>query len=264
MVLIMRDDVLVENKQAREKVLANERSLQVLDKVKELVCLGYDEVVTINQVASYYEVGTEAVKSIVKRNNEELKEDGIKVVKKDDLKEIKGKVQNEPKLNGLYDNIKYSRQLTLFTRRAVLRVGMLLRDSKVAKTVRNYLLNIEEISTDEQIKWAVERAVSKEKRRGLTDAIQESGENERMHGHAYSTYTNMIYKLVLGMSAKKYKKMNDIDGNLRDKLNGRQLNLIKTLEDIAKAQIDLGFKYDEVKEMININYDRYEQKLLSE
>ena len=32
----MRDDVLVENKQAREKVLANERNLQVLDKVKEL------------------------------------------------------------------------------------------------------------------------------------------------------------------------------------------------------------------------------------
>ena len=40
--------------------------------------------------------------------------------------------------------------------------------------------------------------------------------------------------------------------------------MIKTLEDIAKAQIDLGFKYDEVKEMIKINYNRYEQKLLSD
>ena len=258
------DNVLVESKRAREKMLANERSLQVLDKVKELVCLGYNEVVTINQVASYYEVGAEAIKSIIKRNNDELKEDGIKVVKKDKLKEIKGKVQNEPKLNGLYDDIKYSRQLTLFTRRAVLRVGMLLRDSEVAKTVRNYLLNIESISTEEQTEWAIQRALGKQKRRQLTDALKESGEDERMKGFAYSTYTNMIYKLVLGMSAKKYKQMNNIEGNLRDNLNGKQLNLIKTLEDIAKAQLDLGFEYDEVKEIIQINYKRYENKFLLE
>ena len=40
---------------------------------------------------------------------------------------------------------------TLFPRRAILRVGMLLRDSKVAKEVRTQLLNIEE-KTDETTK----------------------------------------------------------------------------------------------------------------
>lgn len=33
-------------------------------------------------------------------------------------------------------------------------------------------------------------------RQALTNAIKESGENERMHGHAYSTYTDLIYKVV--------------------------------------------------------------------
>ena len=256
--IINNDNVLIENKEAREKVLSNERSLQVLDKIKELVCLGKDKVVLTDQVADYYEIPKPTLESVIENHKEELEEDGLKTIRKGDLREFKG---NTLKRCNLYEEYKYSRQLTLFTRRAVLRVGMLLRDSEIAKTVRNYLLNIEEISTTEQIEWAVQRAIGKEKRKTFTDALKESGENERMKGFAYSTYTNMIYKLVLGMSAKKYKKMNDIDGNLRDKLNGRQLNLIKTLEDIAKAQLDLGFEYEEVKEMININYERYINKL---
>ena len=141
-------------------------------------------------------------------------------------------------------------------------LGMIERNEQGRK-IRKYFIEIEK-EFKKMSEKEMARRVGIEVRKSMTDAIKESGENERMHGFAYSTYTNMIYKLVLGMSAKKYKKMNDIDGNLRDKLNGRQLNLIKTLEDIAKAQIDLGFKYDEVKEMIKINYNRYEQKLLSD
>ena len=32
-------------------------------------------------------------------------------------------------------------------------------------------------------------------RQALTKAIQQSNENERMHGHAYSTYTDIIYSV---------------------------------------------------------------------
>ena len=52
-----------------------------------------------------------------------------------------------------YDNgITFSvtnRGLKVFPRRAILRVGMLLRDSVIAKEVRTQLLNIEEKSSDE-------------------------------------------------------------------------------------------------------------------
>lgn len=36
-------------------------------------------------------------------------------------------------------------------------------------------------------------------RQALTKALQQSTENERMHGHAYSTYTNCIYRVLFGM-----------------------------------------------------------------
>ena len=42
-------------------------------------------------------------------------------------------------------------------------------------------------------------------RQALTKALQQSTENERMHGHAYSTYTNCIYRVLFGMSAKQLR-----------------------------------------------------------
>ncbi|MDA3939607.1 MAG: Rha family transcriptional regulator [Spirochaetia bacterium] len=45
-----------------------------------------------------------------------------------------------------------------------------------------------------------------ETRKTLTDKIKESGENERMHGHGYSTYTKLIYSLTgLSETYKEWK-----------------------------------------------------------
>ena len=65
------------------------------------------------------------------------------------------------------------------------------------------------------------------------------------------------------LSKENYKDFINFLINLT-KGTSKQLNLIKTLEDIAKAQLDLGFEYDEVKEIIQINYKRYENKFLLE
>lgn len=45
--------------------------------------------------------------------------------------------------NGSIIDTGSNKGILLFTRRAILRVGMLLRDSEVAKEVRTYLLNVE-------------------------------------------------------------------------------------------------------------------------
>ena len=140
MVLIVRDDVLVENKQAREKVLANERSLQVLDKVKELVCLGEDRVVLTDQVANYYEIPKPTLESVIEDHKEELEEDGLKTIRKDDLREFKGNIQKED----IYSKIKYSRHLSLFTPKTVLKIGMLLNDSLVAAEVKEQVIKSKE------------------------------------------------------------------------------------------------------------------------
>lgn len=120
------------------------------------------EYATTQQVADFYGVDMESVRQIAKRNKAELEEDGYYTAPG---KEIKEKLDSdklslshiEPKLGhfivhhkGQQTKITY-RNVALFPKRAILRVGMLLRDSEVAKEVRTQLLNIEE-KTNKQIK----------------------------------------------------------------------------------------------------------------
>ena len=93
-------------------------------------------------------MGVEALASLVKGNREELLEDGLIDATGVETKEILGKFSKDfANQRGYFtcDGIKFNhRNNLLFTRRSILRVGMLLRDSVVAKEVRTQLLNIEE------------------------------------------------------------------------------------------------------------------------
>lgn len=131
---------LLENKELRESLLNDER-LDILDKVKQITTLGNSNCCTVEQVANYYEVGIEAIKSCVKRNKNELINNGLKSIQGQELKSFKGKVQDEPTL-------KYISKLILFTKRTVLNIGMLLTESKVAEEVRSMLLDNHEQLND--------------------------------------------------------------------------------------------------------------------
>ncbi|WP_052292924.1 phage antirepressor KilAC domain-containing protein [Desulfofarcimen acetoxidans] len=58
-------------------------------------------------------------------------------------------------------DLKYAPSLTIIPRRAILRIGMLLRDSEVAKTVRSYLLNVEERASATQRQQAMEDEINR-------------------------------------------------------------------------------------------------------
>lgn len=64
----------------------------------------------------------------------------------------------------------------------------------------------------------VERQKGIAVRQALTKSIQQSNENERMHGHAYSTYTNCIYKALFNKNAKQLREEHGLDkkANPRD------------------------------------------------
>jgi len=51
----LNEEELIENRKIREKMM-NEANLSIFNKFKEIVFLDDNEVVTINQVAEYYEV----------------------------------------------------------------------------------------------------------------------------------------------------------------------------------------------------------------
>lgn len=150
------EDLLTNNAMRNELV----GRVDVLDKVKELLLLPNTDFATTEQVADYYEVEVGTIVKIFTRNREELMSDGCKVYRKDNvinflsgqdvhLENVVGKaiVTFEDKQMIEVPN----RGLRLFPRRAILRVGMLLRDSVVAKEVRTQLLNIEE-KTSRKIK----------------------------------------------------------------------------------------------------------------
>ncbi|QDH47647.1 antirepressor [Gordonia phage Madeline] len=119
--------------------------VDVLDKVGVLATLPDDMHVLTPMVAEFYGVGVEAIKSLVKDNRDEMESDGYRVVVRSEFERFYGDPANliDPR----------SRQIALFPRRAVLRVGMLLRDSPIARQVRDYLLTVEEVAreSDDQI-----------------------------------------------------------------------------------------------------------------
>lgn len=89
-------------------------------------------------------------------------------------------------------------------------------------------------------------------RQALTSALQQSQENERMHGHAYSTYTNVIYKAVFGKDAKHLREEYGITkkDNLRDYFSAEELSAVQSVEMIVSGLVSCGWGYDQIKEFV--------------
>lgn len=100
-----------------------------------------------------------------------------------------------------------------------------------------------------------ERAKGIVLRQTFTKSIQMSAENERMHGHAYSTYTDIVYKTIFGKSAKQFRDEFGIDKSesIRDRLTKEELSKVSSLEDLIASLIRIGWGYSEIKEFLSQN-----------
>lgn len=169
----MNGEKLIENKELRDR---NIDRVDVLEHVKEILTLANTDFSTVELVSEYYEVKESTIQECIRLNKEELKNDGLKKYKKNEIISI---FERNP-IN--LENVKNERTksivtfknnesvsinntgLILIPKRAILRIGMLLRDSEVAKEVRTRLLDIvhdaeeqteiviEEIRTEQNIK----------------------------------------------------------------------------------------------------------------
>lgn len=148
-----------------ESPLCNDRTLrdkcvnhyEVLEKVKQLLLLPGTDMMSIDQVADYYEASSQRVKDLYTQNKEEIDEDGTQVLPRD---YYNGGLIKNTSVEKKQTSVTYTfedgqtvtinnRGLKAFSRRAVLRIGMLLQQSNVAKEVRTQLLNIEEKTLSE-------------------------------------------------------------------------------------------------------------------
>lgn len=105
-------------------------------------------------------------------------------------------------------------------------------------------------------KALIERVKEREKgiavRQALTKALQQSNENDRMHGHAYSTYTNLIYKTVFCKDAKQLREEYGISPKeeLRDYLGFEELQQVQKAEMVISGLIEYGWGYNDIKDFI--------------
>lgn len=155
------EETLVESREARERCM--ERT-EVLDKVKHLFLIPGMEYLTATQVADFYEVDAETIKKVRQRNSDEFAEDGVhkepitsfRDFNRDNMSRSNTDVVITPlrgRIKFAYGNttvIVPNTGITVYPKRAILRMGMLLRDSKVAKEVRTQILNVFEKTTVNQ------------------------------------------------------------------------------------------------------------------
>lgn len=132
----MNEIVLLESLSLRQQ-LCTDKNTSILGKVGHLVFLSGTTFCTVQALSLFYQVELNTLQQVVKRHRSELEQDGYKLFSKNELQNVHA-VQFDFKIP--------NRGLALFPRRAILRLGMLLRDSSIAKQVRSYLLNIEEQS----------------------------------------------------------------------------------------------------------------------
>lgn len=135
---------------------------ETLHKVKTRFILGDLGLTSIKAMASFYEVTESEILKVVKEHEEELLSDGVIFKTNTKIQEYLAEGRSytfilfnkEGNLEiGLDDGRVLRGEDTstmLFPRRAVLRVGMLLEDSAVAREVREYLFNVERQTTPEQ------------------------------------------------------------------------------------------------------------------
>lgn len=149
---------LLENKELRDGAIER---IEVLDKVKKLFFIPELECLTVKQVADYYEVDVETIQKQYQRNKDEFDSDGttLKTPKTLKLTNWNGcpnsKIETTKNFSTFFfDNgdtlVVPNRGTKFFPKRAILRMGMLLRDSEIAKEVRTQLLNTFEHANEEQ------------------------------------------------------------------------------------------------------------------
>jgi len=153
----MKELQLLEDKQLRD---GNISRIEVLDKVGGLLLLSNTEVATTEMVAKFYGVGIEAIQSLYKRNCDEFINDGIASKSKAEIIELLNVLPEQlTNMQGKSivklddeDIIIPNRGMKLFSKRAILRTGMLLIDSEVAKEIRTRLLDIiQDVSVDSPV-----------------------------------------------------------------------------------------------------------------
>ena len=222
---IITSESMVDNHDLRNELIAR---TEVLDKVKKLLLIPEMNCMTIRQVADYYEVDFDTLRKCYMRNRLEIDADGVVTKTPAIFKEILNgttcPIKNFEQQNGklviqIDGNTRLeipNRGIKCFSKRAILRIGMLLRDSKIAQEVRTQLLNIvehtaeekpelltQDIDDEEKLQAAIGKAFATGDIMEFATAAQAYTAFQRRHIDRIETSNKLLTAEVLHISDRK-------------------------------------------------------------
>lgn len=233
---------LIENKNLRKKMMSK---VKVLDKVKGLLVLPNTELMTTRMVAEWFSVGQDIIRKVVERNKTEIQENGMEFKK---YAEIKTLVNCDN-----MSRLKISRQGTnVFSKRAVLNIAMLLRDSQVAKRVRTALLDQQEVMSDEQKTIHIDE----EKELALKIMYASSKGEMMMAFNEYNTYKNRHIEQLEDKIDKQRPKVESYDAFIDGK-NVNKMNSVAKSLGMGRNKLFDFLRVEKVLMSDNLPYQRY-------
>lgn len=125
--------------------------LDILNRVKGLFLIPEVNLMSTGMVAKFFDVPADTIRTVYKRNKEEIDSDGTRMLKARDifdrfiLNPLNKNCAQGGMIVTLDDGQKFqlpNRESIYYTPRSIMRMAMLLRDSKVAREVRTQLLSV--------------------------------------------------------------------------------------------------------------------------
>lgn len=192
---------------------------------------------TADAVAEYAKVGHKTVNELIRKHENDLKEFGL----------LAFEMEACPHRTGASLKKVYH----LNEQQATLLITYLKNTPPVRRfkkaLVRGFFEARQELDRRE-----VQRAIKAPVHRTLTDAIRDSGENERMHGQAFPTYINLIYKAVMGRTAAQMRKDAGLPkgADVVPLLTADELARVTKREAQVTTLLDCGMTYDAIRAVL--------------
>ena len=192
---------------------------------------------TADTVAQYAQVRHKTVNELIRKHEADLKEFGLLVFEMEAVERARG--------------VKYAKVYHLNEQQATLLITY-LRNTEPVRRFKKALVRGFFEARQELARREVQRAIKSPVRRSLTDAIRDSGENERMHGHAYTAYTNLVYKAAAGRTATQMRKDAGLPkgADVVPLLTADELALVTKREAQVTTLLDCGMAYDAIRAVL--------------
>ena len=147
--------------------------------------------------------------------------------------------------------VKYEKIYELNEQQATLLITY-LKNTQPVREFKQKLVQQFYAMRDELIKRDIAHEQKKPVRRSLTDTLRNSGEDERMHGKSWGTYTSMIYKTAIGKTVKELRqeRANGAKINALELMTASEIQQVQAQENRVMVLLELGLQYDEIKRLI--------------